>query len=437
MGDVLRNIKIDKYKIEGDDNRYHNVPEHLASEFQEAVHELGRKYKLHMNMNYSTNEEEYETTPDDQENIHHPLSGIKKDQLGDILDPIEIYYFKVINHQAEVDLRFYVPSDGVKSFKHYLKSKGYKFVAEFGTKSFSTARYQELCKDLPTDIIPIRIGVYEDNLAHEFEEELAKRNINKEDLIMTTATQEQNSTSTSTADKAMQEENLMKYIGSCTRAFLDELILTFNDEDALKLYQYAHSTKKKQDVMYKTITKDLEKGSDQLNAVKEFHNYVECSAESVKEAQATMKSYKGGLRKRVNDIDNQFKIEPETRKAQQDILGQQKCCKLIENGLKGYGKAVVAGHVIGKQDQVVAAANFISVEVSQIVKHQDLSNKSLEGVKKVYKGVNKPISSLVKRLQDDKGDLNAKADSLVAYTVDQRKGMEARIKDFVSQSVGK
>lgn len=248
---------------------------------------------------------------------------------------------------------------------------------------------------------------------------------------MTTATKEQNQSK----DKIMMEENLMKYLGSCTRSFLDELILTFNDEEALKLYQYAHSIKKKQDVMYQTITKDLEKGLDQFNAIKEFHEYVEGSAESVKEAQETMKSYRAGLQGKVNDISNNFEINEETRDYQKEILGKLKCTKLIENGLKGYGKAVVAGHVIGKQDQVVTAANYIAVEASQIVKHQDLSDKSLEGVKKVIKNVNTGINKLVATLHDEEGNLNAKVNSLVAETVEQRKHMEDKINAFVPQPV--
>ncbi len=52
--------------------------------------------------------------------------------------------------------------------------------------------------------------------------------------------------------KAMIEKDLMKYLGSCTREFLDELALTFNDVDALQKYQYAHSTKKKREEIYRT-----------------------------------------------------------------------------------------------------------------------------------------------------------------------------------------
>lgn len=434
--------QIDRYKIKGHDgeyldDRYHHVPKHLTSEFQEKVFELGKQWELKPSLSYKIDEEEYETNPDNASNVHHPLDKINHQELGDILDPIEIYFFGVKNSQTQEKLRFYVPSNSVDSFTRYKEKEGYTFDAKLGARNFSTARYQKLCEAPPPDIIPIRIGADEDDLAREFEEELTKRNINKEDLIMTTSIQEQNKSLNLSNEKAMMEKDLMKYLGSCTREFLDELVLTFNDEEALQSYQYAHSTKKKRGEIYRLIVQNVD--VDKFHIVKDFYNYVSGSAEDIakakKEYQETMTSYKSGLQSRVEGIRLQFEIKPETRDYQKQILGQMECCKLIENGLKGYGKAVVAGHVIGKEDQVVAAANYIAVEASQIVKHQDLSDKSLEGVKKLVKNVNSGINNLVATLHDENGELNAKANSLVAETVEQRKQMTDKINQFVSQPV--
>lgn len=51
-------------------------------------------------------------------------------------------------------------------------------------------------------------------------------------------------------------DKLMLYINSCTRDFLDELVLTFNDKEVLENYQYAHSTKVKQNTIYKALMKN-------------------------------------------------------------------------------------------------------------------------------------------------------------------------------------
>ena len=221
--------------------------------------------------------------------------------------------------------------------------------------------------------------------------------------------------------KVMIEKDLMKYLGSCTREFLDELALTFNDVDALEKYQYAHSTKKKRDEIYRLILQSAD--MDKFHVVRDFHLYVSGSAEDIAETkrqyQETMSSYKSGLKSRVAGLSVKFEIQDETRELQQEMLGQQKCCKLIESGLKGYGKAVVAGHIIGKQNQVIASANYVAVKASKIASKQNLEDKSLEGVKIVMKNVNPSISDLVASLHTEEGELNAKADSFLAMTVDQ------------------
>lgn len=68
-------IEIYKYKIKGDndedlDNRYHHVPEHLASEFQESVNSLGKKWELLANKTYHQDKEEYETKPENQGRLY-------------------------------------------------------------------------------------------------------------------------------------------------------------------------------------------------------------------------------------------------------------------------------------------------------------------------------------------------------------------------------
>ena len=237
--------------------------------------------------------------------------------------------------------------------------------------------------------------------------------------------------------KVMIEKDLMKYLGSCTREFLDELALTFNDLDALEKYQYAHSTKKKREEIYRLILQSVD--FDRFHVVRDFHNYVSGSAEDVAEAKRqykeTMDSYKSGLNSRVAGLRLEFEIKDDTRALQQEMQGQQQCCKLIENGLKGFGKAVVAGHIIGKQNQVVASANYVAVEASKIATSQNLEDKSLEGVKTVMKNVNPGINNLVASLHTVEGELNAKADSLLTTTIDQMKSIKEVIEAAQKQPV--
>ena len=181
-------------------------------------------------------------------------------------------------------------------------------------------------------------------------------------------------TDASNVQMKMNEKDLMKYLGRCSREFLDELVLTFNDMEGLEKYQYAHSTKKKREEIYRLILQNKDFGK--FETVKDFHDYVSGSAEDIAEAKRlykeTMDSYKAGLESKVAKLSLDFEIQDETRELQQEIKGQQKCCKLIENGLKGYGKAIVAGHIIGKQEQVIAAGKYVAVEASRIAREQNL-----------------------------------------------------------------
>lgn len=242
---------------------------------------------------------------------------------------------------------------------------------------------------------------------------------------------------TDASNVQMNEKDLMRYLGSCTREFLDELVLTFNDVDGLEKYQYAHSTKKKREEIYRLILQNED--FDKFNAVKDFHNYVSGSADDIAEAKRqykeTMDSYKAGLDSRVAKLSLEFEIQNETRELQQEITGQQKCYKLIENGLKGYGKAVVAGHIIGKEKQVIAAGNYVAVEASKIANHQNLEDKSFDGVKTVMKNVNPGIDNLVASLHSEKGELNAKADRLVVVTSEPGRQLQESIEEFKKQTV--
>ena len=242
---------------------------------------------------------------------------------------------------------------------------------------------------------------------------------------------------TDASNVQMIEKDLMRYLGSCTREFLDELVLTFNDVDGLEKYQYAHSTKKKREEIYRLILQNEDFGK--FDTVKDFHNYVSGSAEDIAEAKRqykeTMDSYKAGLDSRVAKLSLKFEIQDETRELQQEMKGQQQCCKLIENGLKGYGKAIVAGHIIGKQEQVIAAGNYVAVEASRIASNQNLEDKSFDGVKTVMKNVNSGIDNLVATLHTERGELNAKADRLVVVTSEPGRQLQESIEEFKKQTV--
>ncbi|WP_019506796.1 hypothetical protein [Pleurocapsa sp. PCC 7319] len=243
---------------------------------------------------------------------------------------------------------------------------------------------------------------------------------------------------TDASNVQMNEKDLMRYLGRCSREFLDELVLTFNDMDGLEKYQYAHSTKKKREEIYRLILQNED--FDKFDTVKDFHDYVLGSAEDIAEAKRlykeTMDSYKAGLESKVAKLSLDFEIKDDTRELQQEIKGQQKCCKLIENGLKGYGKAIVAGHIIGKQKQVIAAGNYIAVEASRITSEQNLKNKSIKDVKTVMKNVSPGVNNLVTSLHTERGELNAKADSLVVATSEQGGQLIEAVEEFEKQTVG-
>ena len=230
-------------------------------------------------------------------------------------------------------------------------------------------------------------------------------------------------------------DDLMACLNSCTRAFLDKLVLTFNDEEVLNTYQYTHSTKKKRDTIYTTITKNPAKNIKQYEAIKDFDNFVRESADDVKEAKETMNSYRNGLRSKVNDIDNTFKIEKNTIDYCKEIQGDIECNKLIENGLKGLGKAVVAGCVLDKVDQVVASANYVMAETSRITSVQNLEDKSIEGVKTVIKRVNPTTNKIIASLHTEDGKLNALADRLAVDTKQTRESLFNKTEEVVKQTV--
>ena len=277
-------IEIHKYKIKGNngedlDHRYHHVPASLESSFRKELHILGKQWEFSPSEPYFFDEEEYETTPDDDKNVHHPLNGINRKELGDILNPIEIYGYTVKKDSVKDRWQFYVPSDGHKAFEKYLERQGYTRIAKLGSRSYSSIRYQKLCRCPTTRKRFIPVGEY-DNLSHEFEEELTKRNINKEDLIMTTATLTK--PNTEAPEMAFDQERLMEYLMNCSREFLDELILTF-DKEALETYQYALTTKRKRDEMYKLMCK--EQDMTKYTLIQNYSNHVTKSAESIKEAK--------------------------------------------------------------------------------------------------------------------------------------------------------
>ena len=241
---------------------------------------------------------------------------------------------------------------------------------------------------------------------------------------------------TDASNVQMIEKDLMRYLGSCTREFLDELVLTFNDIDGLEKYQYAHSTKKKREEIYRLILQNED--FDKFGTVKDFHNYVSGSADDIADTKRkykeAMDSYKAGLDSRIAKLSLKFEIQNDTRELQQEIKGQQKCCKLIENGLKGFGKAVVAGHIIDKQEQVIAVGNYVAVEASKIASNQNLEDKSIKGVKTVMKNVNPSIDNLVASLHTERGEPNAKVDSLVVATSEQGRKLREAVEALKTQS---
>lgn len=390
----------------------HHVPESIDKAFKDEVKKAGKSPQP-IGDPYSVSSDRHQEAcdnPIEANRIFHPPNEVWTEAIKEVL--VQVYEVS----QSEGDnFIVHCPLDLIDALANEVKFNEAQS-SEIDDYFLTIREYRDNCKNPPDNKHFIEIDAdfkNYDPLASLFSKELNKRNIKTvKDTTMTTQTQTKPQDKTSVN---AEEENLMKYLGSCTRAFLDELILTFNDEEALKLYQYAHSTKKKQNVMYQIVTKDLEKGSEQLTAIKDFHDYVQGSAKDVEEAQDTMKSYRAGLQGKVNDIGTKFVINEQTKDCQKEILGQMKCNKDIEEGLKGYGKAVVAGHIIGKEKQVVAAADHIAVEVSsKVIKYQDLSDKSLEGVKKVTRNTNKGINKIVQTLLDKEGNLNAKADSLLA-----------------------
>lgn len=417
----MNELEIHKYKIKGKKFEHH-LPESLVEDFKAEVKKAGKRWQFIGD--YKISSDRHQESCDNsaieviEDKIFHPPDEL----LIETIQEINIQVCEVFQPNKDNSI-FHCPlDDRIANLANHIKFNDAQS-KEVERYPITIREYRDKCKNRQANENFIDIDdnlEINDPLASEFAQ-INKEDIKTiEDITMTTATETKVQDKTSASKSSLPElanaekENLMEYLGSCTRAFLDELILTFNDEEALKLYQYAHSTKKKQNVMYQIVTKDLEKSSSQFEAIKEFHDYVQGSAESVNEAKETMKSYRAGLQGKVNDIGTKFVIKEQTKERQKEILGQVKCNKDIEEGLKGIGKAIVAGHIIGKKDQVVAAANHISEEVSsKIIKYQDLSDKSLEGVKKVTRNTNKSINKLVQTLLDKEGNLNAKANGLV------------------------
>ena len=124
------------------------------------------------------------------------------------------------------------------------------------------------------------------------------------------------------------------------------------------------------------------------------------------------------------------------RAQQKQILGKQKRSKIIEKGLKGFGRAVVVSYVDGQQEQVVAAANYIAVEASKIASNQNLEEaKSLEGTKNLIKNASSRVNNLVATLHTEDGEFNALANRLAAETKPLRDNVKNKVEEVVKQGV--
>lgn len=419
----MNELEIQIYKV---DNFKHHIPKSIDEAFKAEVKKAGKRYQS-IDDPYQTSSDRHEEACNNSvidNKIFHPQDEVWLDAIQNV----DVCKYKVSLPDEKPKL-VNCSLDFTSLIEHELKQANNKFEL-IDNFPITIREYRDRIQSSRDEIyVPL-----EEPSAKEFVQELTKRNIKIiEDIKMN------NATDTKTPDQqdtkvVFNAGDLMACLSSCDRTFLDQLILTFNDEEALNQYQYCHSTKKKQDAMYKIITKNPQRALEQIKTIQDYHHYVVNSASSVQEAKDTLKSYRDGLRAKVNDIDTNFEIKKETKDYQKEILGQMKCSKMIEEGLKGYGKAVVAGTIIGKQDQVIASANYVAVEVSKQADNQNTDDKSIDGVKTVMRNVNASINNVVASLHNEDGELNAKADSLVVETVQQRKNMTEQIEKVSAKS---
>ncbi len=406
-------IEIRKYKIKGDngedlDHRYHHVPASLESSFRKELHILGKQWEFSPSEPYFFDEEEYETTPDDDKNVHHPLNGINRKELGDILNPIEIYGYTVKKDSVKDRWQFYVPSDGHKAFEKYLERQGYTRIAKLGSRSYSSIRYQKLCRFPTTRKRFIPVGEY-DNLSHEFEEELIKRNINKEDLTMSTTITTDNNKSI-TLEFTLEQQ---------LKALNDEQYLTLFSlygQDGIEQYNELIEDCEDLDEVKDEIAEALaeridqddneEQKSELLELIKKYHldyyskdAHLDSLKTQVKDSRDELKTVVKGFNKKINQLvsgDNLLllKQEKEERKLNKAKLKRQKriergidaylmgvACSVIDEGKEG-GEQYIK-KATDEANQVLAKAVAVVNEMNNNDKLPD--PKTEAGMKKVFK----------------------------------------------------
>ncbi len=406
-------IEIRKYKIKGNngedlDHRYHHVPASLESSFRKELHILGKQWEFSPSEPYFFDEEEYETTPDDDKNVHHPLNGINRKELGDILNPIEIYGYTVKKDSVKDRWQFYVPSDGHKAFEKYLERQGYTRIAKLGSRSYSSIRYQKLCRFPTTRKRFIPVGEY-DNLSHEFEEELIKRNINKEDLTMSTTITTDNNKSI-TLEFTLEQQ---------LKALNDEQYLTLFSlygQDGIEQYNELIEDCEDLDEVKDEIAEALaeridqddneEQKSELLELIKKYHldyyskdAHLDSLKTQVKDSRDELKTVVKGFNKKINQLvsgDNLLllKQEKEERKLNKAKLKRQKriergidaylmgvACSVIDEGKEG-GEQYIK-KATDEANQVLAKAVAVVNEMNNNDKLPDPQTEA--GMKKVFK----------------------------------------------------
>lgn len=439
----MTKLEIHKYKIEGDE-RHHNVPKHSTPDFEEAVSSLDRKWEHLDKMTYHPTEGDYRTRSEDKEyinrtgdkeNFYHPLEGLDYQEIEAVLETVKIKKYRV-SYQNQYSWIVYCPHDGYQSFEKFCADYQHEFEL-LDEDSISIKQYQDFCNNhLPYET-PIPIGQYDD-LAYLFNQEVNNRNINKEDLTMTPATETKPSQDTQDT-QAIQFDgaNLSLYLKKCSREFLDELILTFGDE-GVKALDFAHTTKAKRASAYDLMI--VEENEEKFLIVKEFYELVVGNASQMKEALADFQkakeeyqevkdSYQSKLDARVKKLGNQFKIKKEHRKQHNEILGKLQRAKQIKKGLKGYGTAVALAHIDDIQDQVIASASYIASKTSELAKKEKLDDKTFEGTERLVDKLSGKIDNLVANVQTEDGQPNALANRLVVETKTQMDNLNAKVKE--------
>ena len=394
-------IKINKYKV---DDFEHHVPESIYKEFENKVRKESKKYD--QLGDYKVSSEEHEEScnkPVVDNKIFHSSSGVNVEAI----EEVNIQKYEISQSEGD-NFIVHCPLDLMEQLANQVKCNEAQS-NELDEYSLTIREYRDKCKNSFNNecFIDIDANFQEhDPLASLFAEELKRRNMKQEDLIMNNATSEK------------QTDKLEFTLEQQLKALNDEQYLTLFSlygKEGIKEYNELIEDCKNLDEAKLDIVEALagrikndnaEHQPELLELIAKYHfDYLGKDATldrlktEIKETRKDLKDIVNGFNKKLNKLVPEDKLlllkqEKEERKLNKAKLRRQ---KRIERGLDAHLMAVACaviedGQEGGEQyiEKATQQARKVLNKTTKVVEEMDNNDqlpdpKSEKGMKKVFK----------------------------------------------------